>query len=260
MKKCILTLLCSVLCVLFLCSCNSGDTQSGTHQADDIEDMLYENEKIVASTPDETGARVGQIPGFEVNGNLSAMAMPYVIKDTSLQVIAVGSYSGYYIEDGTDDYVSGISAIVVQNSGNKCIKNATVVLAGENAKEYTFVLTTLPAGTSALVLESHRNVWQEEDKIFHISAVCEEIDEPELNSDKLSISFKDGKFKLKNLTDTDFRAVYIRYKNYTAGNVYMGGVTYSATIDNVAAQGEYECESVHYFEGYSKMLMIQIIE
>lgn len=263
MKRPFILLLCIILSLLLLCGCKGqqkGSDADLNNSVENIEDILYENGEITASTPDETGARPGRIPGFTPEKDLSQLRLPCIIKGSSLQLIALGSYSGYYTEDGTDDTVTDISAVVVQNIGQKCIKNATVTLVGKDSKEYAFAITTLPAGCSALVLESHRNTWQEGEGITHVSGVSEELDTLELQSDKLDISFKNDKFYLKNLTETDFRAVYIRYKNYTAGNVYMGGVTYSATIDNVTAFGEFECESAHYFEGYSKILMVQIVE
>ncbi|MBR2724261.1 MAG: hypothetical protein IKB72_02335 [Ruminococcus sp.] len=262
MKRQILFLLSIVMCLLLMfgCSAKSGSDDNSSGKADSIEDMIYENGETISATPDETGARPAQIPGFTPDREMLRLSLPYGINGTPLQVIAVGRYSGYYVEDGTDDSVTDVSAVVVQNIGQKCIKNATVILAGKDAKEYAFAITTLPSGKAALILESHRSEWQKEEEIAHISAVSEELDELELHSDKLSISFKDGKFRVKNLTDADYRAVYIRYKNYTAGNVYMGGVTYSASIDNVMAHGEYECESIHFFKGYSEVLMLQVIE
>lgn len=261
MKRQILILLCIVMCILFVFGCGKRNVsdESSSVKADSIEDMIYENGEFVAATPDETGARPGQIAGFTPDRELLKVSLPCRINGVALQVISVGRYSGYYTEDGTDDPVTDVCAIVVQNTGDKCIKNATVVLVAEDAREYIFAVTTLPAGKSALILEADRSQWQEE-KITKISGVSEELDCLELHKDKLQITFKDGKFRLKNLTDSDYRAVYIRYKNYTSGNVYMGGVTYSASIDNVAAQGEYECESIHYFEGYSEVLLVQIVE
>jgi len=261
MKRLLLFILCFVFVfALWGCEAEKSVLQDSEERSEEIEKIMYNDGELVASTPDETGARPAQIPGFTLEASLSAKPLPRAIKGSSLQLIAVGRYSGCYTEDGTDDTVTDISAVVVQNISEKCVKNATIVLVGKDAKEYVFSLTMLPGGCSALLLESNRSVWQNDESISDTSAIVEEAEQSEINEDKLKITFKDGKLNLKNLTDKDFRAVYVRYKNYTAGNVYMGGVTYSASFDNVAAGGEYGVESVHYFEGYSNILLVQIVE
>lgn len=259
MKKSVYILLCSVVifCVLFGCSQKGAEKNI---QAEISGSDTLKEEVLYASTPDETGARASQIPNFSSERTLCAFSMPHNA-GKSLQLISVGRYSGAYVEDGTDDSVSDVAAVVIQNTGDKFIKSANITLVGKNNKEYSFSLTSLPAGCSVLLLETNRAVFIAEESITVATVgTVEEQPIPQLCEDKVSVDFADGKLILKNLTDKDFRAVYIRYKNYTAGNVYMGGVTYSASFSNVTTSGEYVCESAHFTEGFSQIMMVQIVE
>ena len=149
---------------------------------------------------------------------------------------------------------------MVQNTSEKPIQHAILTLGVGEEKLYTFSLSTLPAGCSALILETDKMVLSESKGIDAFSSDVIQCDALETNSEKIRITFENGKIQLKNLTNSDFRGVYVRYKNYTDGNVYFGGITYSATFDNVAAKGSYDYKAGHFHKDLSHVLMVQIVE
>ena len=264
MKKILCIFMCLVLSALCLCGCGtSADVPEDADKAAVAEttDTLIENSSLLVATPDETGARPAQITGFAADREMSAVSLPHTMGNATLQVIAVGRYSGYFTEDGSYDAVTDIAALVVQNVSSKFIRSATVTAVTNGGKECRFPLTSLPAGRSVLVLESGKSVIAEDEKINALATgVVETVDAAELHTDKLEITFSGGNFNVKNLTDKKFSAVYIRYKSYTSGNVYMGGVTYSATVDNLDAFSEKQCKPLNFYKGYSEIMMVQIIE
>ena len=258
-----------ILCILMmsfvLCGCDSkkaaepvSDALDGVVQ-EEVTTQTDKGENAV-STPDETGARLGRIQGFSQKNSQSSHPLPQTVGDGSLTVVSVGEYTGVYIEDGTDISVENTAAVVVQNTAGKPIQHATLNLSANEEKLYTFSIATLPVGCSALVLDTDKKLFDGSREITAFSADVKKCDEFETNSDKIKVYAKDGVLKLTNLTDSDFRGVYVRYKNFTAGNVYFGGITYSATFDNVGAKGTYEYEAAHFFKDYSQILMVQIVE
>ena len=72
-----------------------------------------------------------------------------------LVITDIGNYTGIYMEDGTDEVVSGVLMMIVKNTGDKTVQYAKIILeAGET--DGVFELTTLPAGASAVLLEKTR--------------------------------------------------------------------------------------------------------
>ena len=257
-----------ILCALMLASvflgCSkepSADVTFATEQSYG-EESGSEPDRVegAVSTPDETGARLGKIQGYTQKNSVSTHTLPQPVGDGAVTVVSIGEYTGAYIEDGTDMQIEKIAAIVVQNTSSKPIQHATVSLGSGEEKLYTFSFSTIPAGCSALVLETDKKLFSNEKDITSFTSTVTNCDELATNSDKIKVTYENGTLKLKNLTDTDFRGVYVRYKNFTAGNVYYGGITYSASFDNVGAKGNYEFKAAHYYEDFSQILMVQIVE
>lgn len=251
-----------MLFMLFGCSNDTEETVAQPTSATSSEEPQTQSDRVefVISTPDETGARLGKITGYVQQNSVSSKSFPHQMGEGALTVVSVGKYTGPFIEDGTDVQVDSVAAVVVQNTGDKPIQHATVNLSTGEEKLYTFSLATLPVGTSALVLETDKKFLAEDREITAFSADVTKSNEFETNSSKVEVTCEDGIIKLCNLTDTDFRGVYVRYKNFTVGNVYFGGITYSASFDNVAAGGSYEYKAAHFYKDYSQVLMVQIIE
>lgn len=256
-------LLCILLVSCIFAGCKSADADNKDANSDTIPSGAVTditNVESSVSTPDEKGADVKNIEGFTPEytskGNVAATA----ITDLPVVISAMGSYTGKYIEDGSDETVENICAVIIKNTGDKAIQYATVILSAEDSTQYTFVLSTLPAGCSALVLETEKKSYTSELQKCTATAELTECEELSTETDKVKVTFDGRLLHLENLTDTDFRAVYVRYKNYTAGNVYLGGITYNASFDNVAAGESYEYDSAHFYTGGSQVLMVQIVE
>ncbi|MBE6734135.1 MAG: hypothetical protein E7563_02170 [Ruminococcaceae bacterium] len=211
------------------------------------------------STPDESGADADNIEGFTPEKTAQGVTEQMSIEDTSLVISAFGSYTGRFVEDGTDESVENISALVVRNAGEKPVQVANVTLTNESI-EYNFVISTLPAGCSVLVLETDRKACNDKLSECTVSAEVAQCESLSTEQDRVKVTFDGTSLHLKNLTDRNFRAVYVRYKNYTAGNVYLGGITYNATFNNVEANSESVYESSHFYTGGSQVLMVQIVE
>ena len=65
---------------------------------------------------------------FEEDAGDKDDAFPYLIPNSSLSIRAVKSYSGVFIEDGSDKDVSGIAAIILDNKGSEEIEYAKITL------------------------------------------------------------------------------------------------------------------------------------
>lgn len=256
-----------LLCVLFVCcffagcknaDTNSTDTQSDTIPYGAVTDITNIDSSV--ATPDESKADIINIDGFTPELNAKGEFVQTALSDAPIMLEAMGNYTGKFVEDGSDEAVENVCAVVVKNMGDKPIQYATVTLTNEET-DYTFVLSTLPAGCSALVLETEKKSCDLAPLAdCEVTADYTECEQLYTEDDRVKVTFDGELLHLENLTDTDFRAVYVRYKNYTAGNVYMGGITYNATFDNVLAKDSSEYDSAHFYTGGSQVLMVQIVE
>ena len=76
------------------------------------------------------------------------------------------------------------------------------------------------------------------------------------------ISVKDnsnGTFSVINLSDETFAEVKVYFKNYLPDeDVYVGGITYIITLEDVEPESEVEVTSRHYDVNYSVFVGIDV--
>lgn len=151
--------------------------------------------------------------------------------DYGLTITDIGSYTGIYMEDGSDDIVSGVLMIQVTNTSEEDIEYAEIRLPyGEETAR--FKLSTLPAGKTAILLELNRMQYVPD--AAYTAAVVENVavfrQELSVCADKIQLQVLDGTVNVKNISGEDIDGdIVIYYKNYSAG-VYYGGITYMIRI------------------------------
>ena len=151
-----------------------------------------------------------------------------------LFVTDTGSYTGMYMEDGTDEIVSGVLMLVVKNTGEQDIQYAQISMPiGEETAAFT--LTTLPVGESVVLLETNRMQWQQDvdysailPKIENIAYFQEPVSTQE---DKLKIGIVDGAINVTNISGEDIGGNIVVYYKNAAKDLYYGGITYRITIE-----------------------------
>lgn len=155
-----------------------------------------------------------------------------------LTITDVGSYTGTYMEDGSDEFVSGVMMIVVSNDGDDDIQLADIELSW-NGGLYSFRLTDLAAGSRAVLLELARNTCPEGVPQSAIAKDVAVFSAPmELREEKVSISGMDGMMNVKNISDEDITGdIYVYYK-YAADDIFYGGITFRVRVEGGLAAGE----------------------
>lgn len=150
-----------------------------------------------------------------------------------LQVADMGGYTGMYMEDGSDEILSDILMLVVENTGDKDIQYAqiTMNLGDEQAQ---FELTTLPVGDCVVLLEKNRMQWQDdmrENNALPMASNVAYFQEP-LNTmeDKLQISILNGALNVTNISEEDISGTISVYYKNAAADIYYGGITYRVQI------------------------------
>lgn len=181
--------------------------------------------------------------------------------DWGLEVIDIGKYTGIYMEDGTDEIVSGVLMLKVTNTGENAIQYAEILLNDDEGNTASFTLSTLRPGDTMVVLEQNRMPFDPEAAYTsvqsrHVAVFSEGIS---MHEDQLSIQSFEGAINIKNISGQDITGdIKIYYKNIADGVLY-GGITYMARIEGGLAAGEIrQIVPSHYSANGSVILFVTI--
>lgn len=148
-----------------------------------------------------------------------------------VEILDIGTYTGLFMEDGTDELVSGVLMMKIVNNGEKAIQYAEITMnyGGQTAR---FSVSTLLPGATMILLEQNRLAYSADAgysdlKMQNVAVFGEELS---LCEDKLQIQILDGAINVTNVSGEDIPGeVRIYYKNY-ADDIYYGGITYVVRI------------------------------
>ena len=174
----------------------------------------------------------------------------------NLEITDMGAYTGIYMEDGTDEIVSGIMMIVVTNHSENTLQYAEIKVSGEDS-EASFSLSTLMPGASAVVLEKNRLKFKESDK--YTTATAENVtffsEDLSLHEDVLKIQPLDGALNVTNISDKDISGEVIIYYKNSAADMFYGGITYRARVEGGLKAGETKQVMTNHFSAKGSTIL-----
>ena len=211
---------------------------------DQTETPTQESEQEVTEEPTEKPTELPRPDGIDLGHGL-------VITD-------VGSYSGKFMEDGSDEQVNDVLMIVVYNYGVEAIQYAEIGLTvGDQTAN--FVMSTLPVGERMMILESGRMAYDADAACTAARAqsVAKFTTPMSLCEDHLQIQTLDGVVNVTNISDSDIDGdIFIYYKN-SAADVYYGGITYRMRLEGGMKAGEIrQLMASHFSEAGSTIMFV----
>lgn len=171
--------------------------------------------------------------------------LPQVTKKEELACSRFSSYSGEFVEDGSNVPVENVASMLVTNKSDRFLDLATIecVIDGKTA---TFVVTGLPAGKSAWVLEEHGMVITGPGNYKHVDKTVSYKDGVVSKTDKITLVAEGNMLTAINNTDEKLESVFVYYKTkHTDGN-YLGGITYMVTYGDIEPGGKVTKLAGHY--------------
>lgn len=183
----------------------------------------------------------------ETTTNKSEEETQAVSSSEDLYCVEFSSYSGPFVEDGSNEQVENVLAMLVENRSEDYLEYALVTydVFGKTAE---FVVTGLPAGQSAWVLEKNRMTVKEGmdfefldcDSTFKTDAI--------LITDKLDVTADGNTLTLKNVSNETLENPCIYYKNRNSDGNYLGGITYMVGFDTLKSGDTAEKQAGHFVE------------
>lgn len=172
----------------------------------------------------------------------------------------IGKYTGIYMEDGSDELVSGILMIVVTNTGEDAVQYAEIELAGKSGTA-EFSLSTLAPGASVVLLEQNRMAYDPAED--YASAVTKNVvlfQEPlSLCEDQVKLQVLDGAINVTNISGTDITGDIVIYYKNSAVDMLYGGITYRVRIEGGLKSGEIrQIMASHFSESGSAIMFVTV--
>ena len=182
------------------------------------------------------------------------------LSDSNLIIEKVGSYTGNYLEDGSDEPIEKVAAIIISNTSDKMLQVGDITFKVNDKENATFRVTNLLPHTSALVLESNKRKYSDKDDYSYGTVVNAYLDDPDLLEDKFEVIKENGNLKLKNKTDKTYKKVYVYYKYVQSGGAFMGGITYRVPFENIGGKKTVTSVANHFSANTSVIVDVQIAE
>lgn len=171
----------------------------------------------------------------------------------TIKTMAAG-YDGAFLEDGSDEQVKNVLALQFINHSDQDIQYAEYAFAVGD-KPISFKVSDLPAGQSCVVLEATRHQRDTKEVLELISRVVAPVDLLPSSDKVLPVINDDNTITLMNLTQEELPVVRVFYKYfYEDENTFVGGITYTATAQNIPAGGSVTVAPSH-FEANASLIM-----
>ncbi len=205
---------------------------------------------LEATRPAPTEPTVIQVGGSQ-QGDL-----PQALQYTSLVARDLVGYDGPYLEDGSEEELIGVAALLLENTGSIGIEFAQIIVAQEG-RELVFDATYIPPRSTVLVLEKNRRAFFR-DPVESVR--CRTLIPGSFDWAKDSILTEPGEgfsLQVTNLTDRSFRFVRVFYKQFDGPeDLLIGGITFSAVIPDLAPGETRVITPYRYANGYSSIVAV----
>ena len=172
-----------------------------------------------------------------------------------LRILRFGSYAGMFVEDGSDEIVSGLVAVTVRNTGDESVQLARFTVRDADGEMYSFELTTLLPGEKVMVLEKDRKSYKGGTESFsaELTAYAAFAEEPTLCPEVLELTGKDNAVTVKNISGKPVSDGYVYYKN-KQGETLIGGITYRVSFGALQPGASVTVPTSHFSEKNSVLV------
>ena len=176
--------------------------------------------------------------------------------DASLKIQRIQGYTGIFIEDGSDKEVKNVAAIQVKNTSNKAVEYAEIELYN-GSKKLVFAVSTLPANSSAVVMEKNKTTFSSSKGVTYGKTTVAYADKLEKSSAVSCTKVENNGIKVTNKSGKDIPCVRIFYKYKSDDGYYVGGITYTAKIEDLKAGKSQTVYPSHFASDGGEIMMVK---
>ncbi|MBQ2785124.1 MAG: hypothetical protein IJF02_01280 [Oscillospiraceae bacterium] len=214
--------------------------------------ICWESTEVTKAAPTES------LPAFQAQTTEPSvkkeLEFPIVVKGSGLIAEHTAQYEGPFLENETQEPVSGVMALMVYNPGAGFVDNALLCLQ-QGERILLFEITMLPPGSRVLVLEKNGQLYSEE---AFSQCVCLSLEFiPDMVAQDIIVSEENGTLVVENRSDRNVNGVTLCYKQFDhKEGFYLGGYTNRASIGNLLPGETRTVVPYRYVCGYSKVVAV----
>ncbi|MCD8020788.1 MAG: hypothetical protein LUF92_14790 [Clostridiales bacterium] len=232
----------------------SGSSGSGSNAS---ENSGSESSGSGSSGTESSGGSNTEKGQFITGDSITTMGFPYTDESEGITIETLYSYSGYYLEDGSEDEISEVAMLEVTNTSENVIEYGTIRLTADG-EALQFHVSLIPAGATVLVMEADKKSCSESadcsyngSEIAYITAfdMCEDLVRVENDGS--------GAITVTNISGAEIPVLRLFYKNQMETGEYVGGITYNVKLEDLAAGESQTVYPSHFDPEYGVVLMVR---
>lgn len=159
-----------------------------------------------------------------------------VLDEGRISVVSMENISGLFVEQGKQDEVENVVALIVRNNSEKMLEYGVISFRVNEFERADFKISALPAGESVIVMETLARSYSEEDKYvidYSVNQTYFSYTDASVDSEKAELSIDGSEISVMNLTDSALNATVV-YKYFKDG-MYYGGIAFRGSFEKIAA-------------------------
>lgn len=236
-----------ILCIFSLQSMNKksniiSDTDTLIETLNNKEDLVEKEGQVLNIEPINVEVAKPAIPGYI---EIKDSNYPLDVFNNDITIRNIGSYSGPFVEDGSNENVENILGVILHNNSSQMIEACLLTLQSKDGTVIQFMAASIPANSDILVLAQNRYVIQENDYFNYNNCVAAYVEDWHRYNDLVEVKYINQAFSLTNTSNEDLDKVYVCYKN-KVNDIYFGGITYRVSFNNVLSNQTYTKKGTHF--------------
>lgn len=196
----------------------------------------------------------GSITDFNNTGK--KVSSNFKVDDADITIQRINAYSGIFIEDGSDKEVKNVAAIEVKNTSNKPLEFAQIQLYNGN-KKLVFDVSTLPANSSAVVMEKNKASFSSSKGVTYGGTTAGYVNSLEKASSIKCKKVKNNGIEVTNTSSKTIPCVRVFYKYKSSEGYYVGGITYTAKVEDLKAGASQTIYPSHFASDGGEIMMVK---
>lgn len=224
-------------------------TDSSSEQTVKNTEEITKNED--GKTLESSEKDINTIESKELTNNL-----PYTIPNSEVTIEYINGYSGRYLEDGSDEKIDNVIALKIKNDSDKVVEYGIIELR-QGKKSLQFDFSSIPSGEEVIVLEASKTKYSKK-SISYVTSSFAYLDEMSMEKDTVKVEQADKNgLTIENLTDNNIKTVRIFYKYQLETGEFIGGITYTAKLEDLQAGESRTIYPAHYANDGSIVMMVR---
>lgn len=192
----------------------------------------------------------------DFNNTGKKVSSNFKVDDADITIQRINAYSGIFIEDGSDKEVKNVAAIEVKNTSNKPLEFAQIQLYNGN-KKLVFDVSTLPANSSAVVMEKNKASFNSSKGVTYGGTTAGYVNSLEKASSIKCKKVKNNGIEVTNTSSKNIPCVRVFYKYKSSEGYYVGGITYTAKVEDLKAGASQTIYPSHFASDGGEIMMVK---